>query len=109
MVEGHQELLSDVILPEHSQKVQMLLCLLDDSHGVCSPGEFGRDRGAQKSEGLDPIHAVAIDVKRGRICPVLPKVQDDLLCLCGVQSQVVCRASRRQFQDLIPVGRLISS
>lgn len=87
----------------------MLLCLVDDSRGVSSPGEVGRDRGAQKSEGLDPIHAVAIDVKRGRICPVLPKVQDDLLCLCGVQSQVVCRASRRQFQDLIPVGRLISS
>ena len=42
------------------------------------------------------------------ICPVFPEVQDDFFALCGVQRQVVCWAPLRQFQDLVPVGRLIS-
>lgn len=58
-----KQLLTDVVFPEHSQEVQMLLYLLDGSCGVCSPGEVNRDHGAQEGEGVDPLYVVTLDVE----------------------------------------------
>ena len=102
-VEGHCQFLANVVLPEHSQEVQALLCLFNDSCGVCRPGEVGRAHGAQEGEGVEPLYAVSVDVEWVQICPVLSEVQNDLLGLCCVQSQVVSQAALGQFQDLVSV------
>ena len=62
----------------------MLLCLLDDSQGVCRPGMVVRDHGAQMGEGVEPLHTVAMYVEGTWICSVFPEVQGDFFCLYGV-------------------------
>ena len=37
-VEGHQQFLRELVVPEYSQEVQSLVCLLDDGRGVGAPG-----------------------------------------------------------------------
>ena len=56
---------------------------------VRGPGEVSRDDGAQELEGLDPLYTDTVDVEGSWVCAVPPEVDDDFLCLCGIQCQVV--------------------
>ncbi len=80
-VEDHQQLLPQVVPPQHPQEVKTLLCLRNDHCVVCSPCEISRDDGTEEFECLDSLYTVSIEVEGGRVRPVLPEVQDDSFVL----------------------------
>ena len=61
-VEGQQQVGVQVVLPEDPQEVQPLLSLLDDRCDVVCPGDVSGDEDAEKPEGVDPLHTLAVDV-----------------------------------------------
>ncbi len=89
MVKGHQQVLCELVLSEYSQKMQSLLCLLNDISGVDTPGQIVFHMNAQKPEVRDPLHTVTADEKRLNVCFLPFEVYYQLLGLGGVQDQVV--------------------
>lgn len=67
MVEGQQQLLTDVVPYEHSDDSR---CHPDDGGGVCISEKVGRDHGAQECDILNSFHTVAVYVagKAGLLC-----------------------------------------
>lgn len=107
-VEGNQQLLLQIVLPEHSQEVESLLSPLHHHCGVGSPGQFIIDLHTHEFRGVDPFHTDATDVKRGRVCSKFPKVQDEFFCFCGAQLEDVVETPCCH-SDLTSVVGLISS
>ncbi len=57
-VKGHEHFLCEVVIPEYSQEVQSLLCLLDNNSGVDAAGQVIPYVNAQKPEVRDLLHTV---------------------------------------------------
>lgn len=66
--EGQQQLLVQVLLPQHTEEVQLLLGLLYQGDGGVGPGEVGGDVGAQKPEGGDRFNLFFIYNESGPVC-----------------------------------------
>ncbi len=88
-VEGHKQFLCKLIVPNNSQKVQSLMCLLDGSSGVGVPSQVIIEVEAQESEIGGPLHTVPIDEQGLNVRFLSPAVNNQFLGLGNVQSQVV--------------------
>ena len=89
-IEGHQQFFNEEVIPEYSQEVQSLLCLLDGGRGVDAPGEDLLCVDTQIAEVCHPFHLFSPDEQGPSDCFAFPpEVYDQLLGLGGVQDQVV--------------------
>lgn len=55
-IEGYKQTLSDVILPENTQKVESLLCFLHQFNGVPAPSQVHFNTDSQETEVCEPFH-----------------------------------------------------
>ncbi|KAF7646080.1 hypothetical protein LDENG_00193920, partial [Lucifuga dentata] len=85
----HQEFLLEVVIPEHSQEIQSLLCLPNSCCGVNAPGQVILYVDAQEPKPGDPLYTVPTDEQGLHVHCFPPEVHYHLLCLCGVQDQVI--------------------
>lgn len=109
MVKGNQQVLCELVMPDYSQEMQSLLCLLDDSSGVDTPGQIVLYMNAQKPEVRDPLNTVTSDEKWLNVWFLPFEVYYQLLDLGGVQDQVVFCTPHRQLLHFNPVDTVSGS
>lgn len=78
-------LLTNPISSVHCEVLQTLLCLPVYGGGVYSPGEVGRDHGAQECEILKSLHRVIIYVEVKVVCSVSGSSPVSLWCSLSTQ------------------------
>ena len=71
------------------------------------PGQVVGDLDTQKLEALDTFYFVPIDVDRGMFSPMLPEVDDNLLCFVDIEGEIFVVTPVHQILYLIPVLCLI--
>lgn len=101
--------LTQIILPEYPQEMQVLLGLSNNCCDVHGPGKSISDVDAKEFEQLYSLHTLSIDEKRLVICAVFPEIYSEFFCFCGIQCQVVFGTSFWQSLHLLPTGGLISA
>ena len=91
-----------MVVPEDSQEIESLLCLLNDGCGVGPPGQVLLDVHPQEAEGCDPLHAATVDEQGLDRSLLPPEVDDDLPGFELVQQQVISLALLAQLLHLVP-------
>ncbi|MCI4374885.1 hypothetical protein PGIGA_G00011690 [Pangasianodon gigas] len=107
-VKVHENLGAEVGLFQSPQKIKALLCLFNQKGGVQGPGEVLGDVDPKELKTGYTLNSSSVNVNGSvSVIPSTSEVHDGLLCVFGVEFQVVVQTPYHKMLDLLPVSRLI--